>query len=124
MYFVTVTSRTRRPPVSWRTPFAFCTVTYHWSRLMTIRSYGYRSAGDPFGPSRQPVSAVGLREAVAFAADGLDEFWILRIVEFLTKPGDVHNDNTRRDFAIILPHLLQNFFTWNDAVAMIHEITQ
>src|ERR1700676_4013863 len=47
----------------------------------------------------QIVQLVGLREAVAFAAYGINEFWILRIIEFLTKPGDVHVDGLRGNSA-------------------------
>src|ERR1700724_2978820 len=65
-----------------------------------------------------------LRETVAFAAHGLNEFWILRIIEFLTKPGDVHIDGPRRNFAVVLPDFVQNFLAWNHAVAMIHEIAE
>jgi len=61
-------------------------------------------------------------ELVSFAADGLYAPWALRIIELLAQPRDMHIRGARRDFAVVLPNLLKNFFARQHAIAVQNEI--
>jgi hypothetical protein len=63
-------------------------------------------------------------ELIATAAHGLDVLGILRIIQLLPQPRDVHIKGRRVHFALVSPDLLKNFFAGKDAIAVKHQILQ